>query len=95
MAYRVVAPVEGVTTEGSLPVASGRGLSYREGHPGRHGMLPRGDATGSEGDPGRHGMLPRGEGKPGTEGRRLPNPDGSRYGLGNGTGGTWDRKGME
>ena len=49
VAYRVVAPVDGIATEGSLPVASGRGLSYREGHPGRHGSLPRGDATGSEG----------------------------------------------
>ena len=28
VAYRVVAPVDGIPTEGSLPVASGRGLSY-------------------------------------------------------------------
>ena len=33
VAYRVVVPVDGIPTEGSLPVASGRGLSYREGHP--------------------------------------------------------------
>ena len=32
VAYRVVVPVDGIPTEGSLPVASGRGLSYREGH---------------------------------------------------------------
>ena len=40
--YRVVAPVDGIPTEGSLPVASGRSLSYREGHPSRHSSLPRG-----------------------------------------------------
>ena len=49
VAYQVVVLVDGVLTEGSLPVIFGRGLSYREGYPSRHGSLLRGDATGSEG----------------------------------------------
>ena len=49
VAYRVVGLVDGIPTEGSLPVAFSRGLSYQETHSGRHGSLPRGDATGSKG----------------------------------------------
>ena len=43
--YQVVAPVEGISTRGSLLVASGRGCPYPGGHSNRHGSLPRGDVT--------------------------------------------------
>ena len=58
VAYRVVAPVDGIPTEGSLPVAPGRRCPYRGGHPGRHGSLPRGDATESEGPVPRNTNYP-------------------------------------